>query len=452
MTSLPRSTPEAQGVDSSGIAAFLSACAGSGLELHSLMLVRHGFVIAESWWHPYSSDKRHMLFSLSKSFTATAIGLAVAEGRLSLDDTVVSFFPEKAPAIVSENLAAMRVHDLLTMSTGHAVEPMSGLRAETNDWVSSFLAVDVPHAPGTHFLYNSLATYMLSAILHKLTGERLLDYLTPRLFVPLGITDPTWEQCPLGIDTGGWGLSVCTEDIAKFGQLYLSDGIWDGARLLPEGWVANATKKHIANGDNPESDWAQGYGFQFWRCRHGAYRGDGAFGQYCVVLPEQGAVLAITSGVKDMQAVLNHAWAQLLPAFGGRGELTKPAGMGRVFSGTYAFPENDQGLKTLQIESTESQLALTVDEHTLTGGFGAWLPGETSFRQWHGKPHTTAGAAAWSDDNTTLTLRLCSVETPFIAEAVCRFEGESVTFTYSLNASFGPTEFAPLVGDSQYGR
>ena len=446
MTSLSRSTPEAQGVSSQGIAAFLSDCASSGLELHSMMLVRHGVVIAESWWYPYAPQKPHMLFSLSKSFTATAIGLAVGEGRLSLDDKVVSFFPEKAPQAISENLAAMRVHDLLTMSTGHEVEPMSGLRAETNDWVMTFLAADVPHAPGTHFLYNSLATYMLSAILQKLTGERLLDYLTPRLFLPLGIENPTWEQCPLGIDTGGWGLSVRTEDIAKFGQLYLSDGIWNGSRLLPEGWVANATKKHISNGDDPNNDWAQGYGFQLWRCRHGAYRGDGAFGQYCVVFPEQDAVLAITSGVKDMQAVLSHAWANLLPAFGGQRELQKPAGAGRSFSNTYTFPENDQGLKSLIIESNDEKLTLALDEHLLTGGFGEWLPGETSFRQWHGKPHATSGAAAWSEDDTTLTLRLCSVETPFIAEAVCVFEGETVTFTYSLNASFGPTEFAPLVG------
>ena len=163
-------------------------------------------------------------------------------------------------------------------------------------------------------------------------------------------------------------------------------------------------------------------------------------------------MLAITSGVKDMQAVLSHAWAQLLPAFWGSRELTKPTGTGHVFSGTYTFPENDQGLRTLRIESDTSQVVLTLDEHTLTGGFGAWLPGETSFRQWHGKPHATAGAAAWSDNHATLTLRLCSVETPFIAEATCRFEGESVTLHYSLNASFGPTEFAPLVGDSQYGR
>ncbi|WP_395143997.1 serine hydrolase domain-containing protein [Armatimonas sp.] len=446
MTALPRSTPEAQGVSSSGIAGFLAHCENAGLELHSVMLLRHGRVIAETWWHPYAPEKPHMLFSLSKSFTATAVGLAVGEGRLHLDDKVISFFPESTPETLSENLAAMRVQDLLTMSTGHAVEPMTGLRSETNNWVASFLAAEVPHTPGTHFLYNSLATYMLSAILHKLTGERLLSYLTPRLFVPLGIESPTWEQCPLGIDAGGWGLSVRTEAIAKFGQLYLSDGLWNGVRLLPEGWVHTATQKHISNGDDPASDWAQGYGFQFWRCQHGAYRGDGAFGQYCVVFPEQDAVLAITSGVKNMQEVLNQVWKHILPAFGARHELHRPTGAGRIFSGTYTFPTNDQGLKSLRIESTESQLTLTLDEHTLTGGFGAWLPGETAFRQWHGKPHETSGAAAWSEDGTTLTLRLCSVETPFIAEAICTFEGESVTFHYSLNASFGPTEFAPLVG------
>ena len=287
---------------------------------------------------------------------------------------------------------------------------------------------------------------MLSAILHKLTGERLLSYLTPRLFVPLGIENPTWEQCPRGMDVGGWGLSVRTEDIAKFGQLYLSDGLWNGARLLPEGWVSTATRKHVSNGEDPTSDWAQGYGFQFWRCRHGAYRGDGAFGQYCVVFPEQDAVLAITSGVQNMQEVLNQAWEHLLPAFAARHELHQPKGAGRVFSGRYAFPANDQGLKSLSVQSDETRLMLMLDEHTLTGGFGTWLPGETSFRQWHGKLHETSGAAGWSEDGKTLTLRLCSVETPFITEAICTFEGGSVTLRYSLNASFGPTEFAPLLG------
>src|SRR6476659_10029224 len=154
---------------------------------------------------------------------------------------------------------------------------------------------------------------MLSAAVQKATGQTLLDYLKPRLFDPLGIAKPTWEASPQGISAGGYGLSVRTEDIAKFGQLYLQKGKWNGKQLVPAAWCEEATARQTSNGSNPKSDWDQGYGYQFWRCRHGAYRGDGAFGQYCVVLPEQDAVIAITSGLRDMQAVLNLVWNNLLP-------------------------------------------------------------------------------------------------------------------------------------------
>ena len=314
---LPRSTPESQGVASSAVHGFLEAVEAGGFALHSLMLLRHGNVLAEGWWEPYRADLPHILFSLSKSFAATGAGLAIAEGRLSLDDSVLSFFPEEAPAEPSDNLRAMRVRHLLSMATGNDADTTGSLsRLGGDNWARGFLACPVEHAPGTHFVYNSGATYMVSAIVQKVTGERLLDYLTPRLLEPLGIEGATWDTCPRGIDIGGWGLKVRTEDIARFGQLYLQRGMWNGSRLLTEEWVEQATGFQVANGDNLESDWNQGYGFQFWRCRHWAYRGDGAFGQYCVVLPEQDAVVAITSGLKDMQAVLNLVWAHLLPAFG----------------------------------------------------------------------------------------------------------------------------------------
>ena len=312
--SLLRSTPEAQGISSKAVLGFVEAVEQNIHEMHSFMLVRHGAVVAEGWWSPYAPDLPHMLFSLSKSFTSTAVGLAVSEGRLTVEDTVLSFFPEDAPAEVSPNLAAMRVRHLLSMSTGHAVEPMMGLRSEVKQWTKKFLAHPVEYEPGTHFVYNSLATYMLSAIVQKLTGQTLVDYLRPRLFEPLGISGAYWETSPEGINTGGWGLNIKTEDIARFGQLYLQKGLWNGKRLLPEAWVDEATSKHISNGDEPNNDWNQGYGYQFWRCRHNAYRGDGAFGQYCLVMPDQDAVLAITSGVDDMQAVLNLVWEHLLPA------------------------------------------------------------------------------------------------------------------------------------------
>ena len=308
---LPRSSPEAQGVSSSAVLAFVEAADKNIDSMNSFMLVRHGHVVAEGWWAPYDAESPHSLYSLSKSFTSTAVGLAIAEGKLSLDDEVLKFFPEDAPAEPSNNLKAMRVSDLLRMSTGHQTEPP---RTPDQPWTKTFLAQPVPFKPGTHFLYNTSATYMLSAIVQKATGMTVLDYLRPRLFEPLGIEHPTWETSPQGISTGGYGLSIRTEDIARFGQLYLQKGKWQGKQLVPAAWVEAATARQTSNGSNPKSDWDQGYGYQFWRCRHGAYRGDGAFGQFCVVLPEQDAVIAITSGVKDMQAVLNLVWDKLLPA------------------------------------------------------------------------------------------------------------------------------------------
>lgn len=309
---LPRRSPEAQGVSSSAIREFIETANARIDTLHSFMLVRHGAVVAEGWWKPESPDKPHVLHSLSKSFCSTAVGLAVADGKLSIDDPVLKFFPDDAPEMPSDKLKQMRVRDLLTMSTGHETEPKFTV---DTPWVKTFLAHPVPHKPGAHFQYNSPATYMQSAIVQKVTGQTVLDYLQPRLFEPLGIENATWMTSPQGLSTGGWGLMVCTEDIAKFGQLYLQKGKWNEQQLIPATWVEEATSKQVSNGSDPARDWDQGYGFQFWRCRHGAYRGDGAFGQFCIVLPEQDAVIAITADTKDMQAELNVVWDKLLSAF-----------------------------------------------------------------------------------------------------------------------------------------
>lgn len=309
---LPRCAPEGQGVASAAIREFIETANQKIDTLHSIMIVRHGHVIAEGWWKPEAPDKQHVLHSLSKSFTSTAVGLAVAEGKLSIDDPVLKFFPEEAPADPSNNLKQMRVRDLLTMSTGHQAEPRF---TGDESWVKTFLAQPVPHKPGAHFQYNTPATYMCSAIVQKVTGQTVLDYLKPRLFDPLGIENPQWGTSPQGITFGGFGLHIKTEDIAKFGQLYLQKGKWNGKQLIPASWVEQATSKQVSNGSDPSRDWDQGYGFQFWRCRHGACRGDGAFGQFCIVLPDQDAVIAITADTKDMQAELNVVWEKLLPAF-----------------------------------------------------------------------------------------------------------------------------------------
>lgn len=313
---LPRSTPEAQGISSQSVCDFVESVDKINT-LHSFMIVRHGQVIAEGWWQPEAADKPHVLWSLSKSFCSTAVGLAIAEGKLGLDDAVLKFFPSEAPANPSENLKAMKVRDLLTMSCGHDPEPKITDHAPT---VKEFLAQPVPHAPGTHFQYNTYGTYMLSAIVTKVTGQTVVDYLKPRLFDPLGIGNPKWDASPEGPSLGGYGLFLCTEDIAKFGQLYLQKGKWNGKQVLPEKWVEEATSKQVPNDQAGHSkigvDWTQGYGFQFWRCTHNAFRGDGRAGQLCVVMPEQDAVVAITADANAFQQQMNAVWDHLLPAFG----------------------------------------------------------------------------------------------------------------------------------------
>ncbi|QJE96230.1 serine hydrolase domain-containing protein [Luteolibacter luteus] len=313
---LPRTgSPEAQGVSSDALREFVEALDRIP-SMHSVMVLRHGQVVAEAWWKPEAADKAHILNSVSKSFCSTAVGLAVAEGKLTLDDRVLGFFPDNAPAEISENLKALRVRDLLTMSSGHDPEPKAA--PGSGPTVKQFLATPLAHAPGTHFQYNTMGTYVLSAIVTKVTGEKVVDYLKPRLFDPLGIEGAKWDESAEGYSLGGYGLYLKTEDLAKLGQLYLQKGKWNGKQLITEDWVAQATSKQVRNDPGSHTgmgpDWKQGYGFQFWRCQNGAFRGDGAGGQFCIVLPEQDTVIAMTAGGADMQAELNAIWDKLLPA------------------------------------------------------------------------------------------------------------------------------------------
>jgi CubicO group peptidase (beta-lactamase class C family) len=484
---LPRSTPELQGISASGITAFIKAAnksIDSQHSLHSLMLLRHGKVVAEGWWHPYRAEVPHMLFSLSKSFASTAVGIAVAEGRLSVDDTVLSFFAEQAPKKVSANLAAMRVRHLLSMSTGHDQDvTRQTLSRRDRNAARAFLSLPVEHAPGTHFAYNSAATFMLSTIVQKLTGQTLLDYLTPRLFEPLGIQGATWEsykdQSGAEVNFGGWGLNIKTEDIARLGQLYLQKGMWNGKRLLPEAWVEAATSKQVSNASPDQSgpaDWEQGYGYQFWRCRHNIYRGDGAFGQYCIVMPEQDAVLAITAGGPDMQAVLNLVWDKLLPAIGQdplpkdeasqkklartleglklsppQGEATSPLAK-RLSGKTYTFEHNYETLHSLSFDFQAGQMTYHLlgggkkrGKHTLAFGYGNWVDGSAAI----GAPGPTRVVASgvWKAEDT-FELTLCQYETPFIGTITCLFKGKRLFYDFKVNASIVPSEFPQLVGKS----
>jgi CubicO group peptidase (beta-lactamase class C family) len=435
------------------------------------MLLRHGHVVAEGWWAPYAAQSPHALYSLSKSFTSTAIGLAVAEGKLSVDDPVLKFSPEDAPAEPSNNLKAMRLSDLLRMSTGHQTEPR---RTPDRPWTKSFLAHPVPFKPGTHFLYNTTATYMLSAAVQKATGQTVLDYLRPRLFEPLGIDHPTWEASPQGVSAGGFGLSIRTEDIAKFGQLYLQKGRWHGKQLVPVAWVEAATARQTSNGSNPKSDWDQGYGYQFWRCRHGAYRGDGAFGQFCIVLPEQNAVIAITSGVRDMQSVLNLVWDKLLPGLepaplpaddAARAKLEHrlkglslrpPHGSAApppsVLGKKYTFPANDRKLEALTLEAGDkngtTSLVARIDgvERRIICGRGEWRKGRLGWIRMPEQPAAASGA--WTADDI-FTAKFCFTETPFTVTVRLTFAGAELHCDSEANVGFGSTKQPPLVGKAE---
>ncbi len=472
---LPRSAPEAQGVSSAAVLAFIDAADTKVDVMNSFMLVRHGHVVAEGWWAPYDAKSRHELYSLSKSFTSTAVGMAVADGKLSIDDTVMSFFPDDAPKEPSANLKNMRVRDLLCMSTGHQTEP--ALNPTIKDpWTRAFLAHTVPFKPGTHFQYNTPATYMQSAIVQKVTGKTVLDYLKPRLFAPLGIEDPTWGTSPQGVSLGGYGLNVRTEDIAKFGQLYLQKGKWGDRQLIPAEWVAMATSKQTSNGSNPKSDWDQGYGFQFWRSRNGAFRGDGAFGQYCIVLPEQDAVIAITSGTKDMQAVLNLVWDVLLPGLkkealpadeaGAKklkdklAKLSVPVQTGMknaripkdAAAVDYKFAANEQKVEMLALHlEGNGQQAIIVSkvngvEQKLTCGDGEWRHGTMAFGTLPEQP--VAASGAWTADDT-YTAKVVLTETPFIATLTFKFADGKLEYEAKRNVGFGATSSPKLTGEKK---
>lgn len=464
---LPRSTPEAQGISSSDILSFIEAADRDIDALHGFMLVRHGHVVAQGWWAPYNARSPHMLYSLSKSFTSTAVGLAIAEGKLSLDDPVLKFFPENAPKNPSHNLREMRVHDLLRMSTGQQSEPP---RTDDAPWSKTFLAHPVPFKPGTHFLYNTSGTYMLSAIVQKATGQTVLDYLTPRLFDPLGLEDPTWEVSPEGVSTGGYGLSIRTGDIARFGQLYLQKGQWHGQQLVPADWIEAATKLQTSNGSNPNSDWDQGYGYQFWRCRHGVYRGDGAFGQYCIVLPDHDAVVAINSGVRNMQAVLDLVWEKLLPAMEDaplRPDVTANTKLEArlrslslpVVEGTgspasvsgkrYTFPANSQTLESIEIVDNDPmtiRLRAGGDEHRMTFGQGQWHDQRMAWGPLPEQPMAATGA--WTADDT-FTGKLCFYETPYIYTIRLTVAGPELQYNAEANVAFGPTRQPQLTGKAE---
>lgn len=469
MNALPRSTPEAEGVGSDALLQWVRRI--ESLEyVHSFIVARHGKVIAEAWRTPYRLDVPHRLYSTSKSFVSVAVGIAVSEGRLSLDDRIAAFFPEKRQTSISEPMKRVTVRHLLMMGSGHAQCPVDAFmtRPEAQgDWVQAFLDSPLTHEPGTRFAYNSGGTYMLSAILRRVTGENVKEYLKPRLFDPLGITDLKWDDCPMGTNIGGWGFHLKTEDLAKFAQLLLQKGAWEGRQLVPADYLAEATAAQIDNSMNSQPDWKLGYGYQFWRSQHNCFRGDGWSGQYALVMPDQDMIMAMTSGLSDMQQVLTALWDTLLPAVRDKAlpddadaqrtlrdslaEWRMPVATGDLLrrgeDGAYRLDANPLGFRSLAVRFGQDNCALTFEgQHgpeTLTAGFGF---NAESFVRWTDvEASRVAASAAWRDARTLEVLAVW-YETPFLTRYLCTFGNGTVTVEEDAKLKFKEKKWPLLVG------
>lgn len=449
--SFPRSAPEEQGIPSASIASFLAALEEQGLEAHSFMVLRNGYVVSEGWWEPYAAHIPHSLYSTTKTFTATAVGLAVQEGLLALDDKVASYFPDELPEQPSDKLLRMRVKDLLMMGTG---QPEDTMPNGTENWIAGFLSKPVEAEPGTRFAYHNGASNMLAAIIRRVSGETVHQFLKPRLFAHLGIEGERWDLLPDGSVPGGFGLRATTEDIAKLGQLYLQKGMWNGKRILSEQWVEEATSKQIDNGPSPNPDWAAGYGYQIWRChRDDAYRFIGMFNQLCLVLPNHNALVVMTSGLSDEKAVLETIWEHLVPAMQDRPLEPDPEASLRLsayigglsllpdelepvdFTGlpadgrTYKLEDNPIRWSSVSFKADGGRLTYTAE--TVNGTQRATLlPGQRSYGEFDREP-VLLTCARPDDDALCVTAYLISA--PFRWTMTFRFQGDELAMTVVSN-------------------
>lgn len=470
---LPRAVPETQGVPSRALAElFDSLMALPRTDIHSVLVMRHGKVVAEMYPAPFAPEYKHTMYSCSKTFVSAAVGLAIADNRLRLADRVGVFFPELLPDTVSANLAQMTVRDLLTMTSG--ITPDWNMRNLTPDWIKTFLAKPVSGA-GTKFQYDSIVTYLLSAIVQRVTGMTVLDYLRVKLFDPMHITEVDWELSPEGCNTGGWGLHIQTESLAKFGQLLLDGGQWQGRQLLPADWVeAMMTEQQPGTG----------YGFQMWRCEYpGAWRADGALGQYILIVPDKDMVVVITEctlidGIRQRRLV----WNQLLPAVSDaplpeagkeyarlqrkqsgctlpfpQGKQTSPAAK-QLDGRRIRLEANKYGWETIDLQFALNRpdllMEVTTDkgEHFSLGfGYRRWLTTEMDAYPPYsisaigaftgiGRPFHAAGSYAWPERGL-LHLQVHYVDWVSALGVDVRLEDDEVTITVRENYSFGLQTF-----------
>src|SRR5689334_4794377 len=411
----------------------------------------------------FSSRRRHTRWNCDWSSDVCSSDLALwhaaafaqAEGLLDLDDAVVDHFPEFAGEITDPRTRSVKIRHVAAMASGHTREMLpEAMGRDRDDPVRGFLLIPPDREPGTVFAYSQPCTYTLASIVQRNAGMPLTRYLRPRLFDPLGIGHVGWHTFPPGREQGFSGLHARTEDIAKLGLLYLQRGQWEGAQLIPAEWAAEATSKQVANPAEPNPDWRQGYGFQFWMSRHG-YRGDGAFGQFCVILPEQDTVVVTTAYTLDMQAVLDAVWTRLLPGLGTvspgaesvHGQLSArlarlelpaspggpaPADWEPWASGPFPVSAGPAGapvqpfLTSVEVAPRDGgwQISLIEAANTLTVpvGAGAWAVSDHADRQ--GATIPVAASGGWLGDRT-LRAEIIFLETPHRMDITCSLPGRT---------------------------
>ena len=491
---LPRALPIERGVDPAGIVDFIQAVTEAGLELHSFMLYRQGAVVVEAFWQPYSAHRMHVQHSATKSWTATAVGLLIDDGRLALTDKVVDFFPELCPRPISANLAAMTVEDLLTMRTGHTRGISGGdWRNLQTSWVQAFLNEPVDEPPGQSFIYSSASSFMLSAIVTQVSGQTLHALLQERVLKHMGLDRLEWDLAPGGFNSGGNGLSCTSEDSLKFGVLHLNQGQWQGRQLLSPAWVGAATRNQVQDvwmgefdgkqylpRDKNKANEAQreGYGYQWWMTQHGGYYASGVFGQYCMVLPEQEAVMVFTCGLRLGEKRVHQAlWQHLFPALGRssadpkasqvqldalidhlrlptlQGLSVSPASA--ALQGRYIIEPNEDGVHELAFEFHGDHCTFTLVDHRgthhLRAGFQRPLETITSItgnylhHQYQPEQTPVVAKAGWTTDGE-LRMDWRFVETAFGDHVSCRLHDGRLHFDRGVNTNAGALQRPTLFG------
>lgn len=418
--------PDDVGVDSRGILDLLDAA--SHLELHSLAIARDGQCLARGWWAPYRADRRHLLYSVSKSLTATTVGALVADGVLGLDDPVLQHLPPAALAgagDIPDVWRQLTVRHCLTMTVGHTAEAWPPVPAE--ELIHTILANPPSEPPGTTFCYNQVGVYLVARAVERLTGASLADVARERVLAPLGVTDLEWETDGAGHALGFTGARMRTDDLLTLVQLWLDGGRHDGTVVVPQEWVEEASTPFLPVPPDDSSDWAQGYGQSFWRSRHG-YRADGAFGQLGLVLPEQRMAVALTGENDDIQELLDLVWQHLLPAVDRAGSAEADAALAERLAGltipplrgsagpdehrTWPVdPSSDLApiYTSVRVDADGSSLTLVRDgvDLTIPVGDGVWADHALEV---DGRRLALATSGGWTDDGYAAEVRV--VETP----------------------------------------